>query len=117
MKLRAQSRNETKIWGNITEVYINDSFRILAQTLRFCYPELFVRISLVNFAWRNPSQRVWVTNPGNDPEGIVNEDLSYIYQTFLPKLIGNDPKACGFIYMIVPFTSMQFPQIALFPYF
>ena len=52
-----------------------------------------------------------------DPEGIVKRDLSYISQIFLPKLMGNDPKPCGFIYMIGAFTSMQFPQIALFPYF
>ena len=96
----------------MTKIFINDSFQNFAP-----FPNPLVRISLAHFAWRNPFQKVWVTNPGNDPEGIVKGDLSYISQIFLPKLMGNDPKPCGFIYMIGAFTSMKFPQIALFPYF
>ena len=60
------------------------------------------RISPAHFAWRNPSQRVWATNLGKDPEGIINEDLGYVSQIFLPKTIGNDPMPCGFIYVIAP---------------
>ena len=50
--------------------------------------------------------KVWATKPktsGNKPEGIVNKDLGYVSQIFLPKTMGNDPKPCGFVYMIAPF--------------
>ena len=50
--------------------------------------------------------RVGATKPktsGNKPTEIVNEDLGYVSQIFLPKTMGNDPKPCGFVYMIAPF--------------
>ena len=45
---------------------------------------------------------------GNEPEEIVNEDLGYISQIFLPKKMGNDPKPCGFVYVIAPQKSISF---------
>ena len=39
---------------------------------------------------------------GNKPKEIVNEDLGYVSQIFLPKTMGNDPKPCGFVYLIAP---------------
>ena len=38
----------------------------------------------------------------NEPEEIVNEDLGYVSQIFLPKTMGNDLKPCGFVYVIAP---------------
>ena len=46
---------------------------------------------------------------GNEPEEIVNEDLGYVSQIFLPKTMGNDPKPCSFVYVIVPATYFTFP--------
>ena len=49
--------------------------------------------------------KVWATKPktsGNEPEGIVNKDLGYVSQIFLPKMMGNDTVPCGFVYVIVP---------------
>ena len=90
-----------KIWGNITKVFVDDSFRIVARTLQFCFRKSLVRISLVHFAWRNPSKRVLGSKTGNDPRGFVNKDLSYV-SLFLPKTMGNDPMPCGFVYVIAP---------------
>ena len=39
---------------------------------------------------------------GNEPKGIVNKDLSYVSQIFLPKMMANDTMPCGFIYVIAP---------------
>ena len=39
---------------------------------------------------------------GNEPEGIVNKDLGYVSQIFLPKTMGNDTVPCGFVYVIAP---------------
>ena len=84
--------------GNVTEVFVNDLFGIVARTLRVCFPNSLVRISLTHFSWKNPSQKVWATNPKssvNKPKGIVNKDLGYVSQIFLPKKKGNDPMPCG----------------------
>ena len=67
-----------KIWGNVTKVFVDDSFGIVAQTLQFCFPKSLVRISLAHFAWRNPSKRVLGNKTGNDPEGIINKDLKLV---------------------------------------
>ena len=40
---------------------------------------------------------------GNEPEGMVNKELGYVSQIFLPKTMGNDTVPCGFVYVIVPF--------------
>ena len=42
---------------------------------------------------------------GNEPEGIVNKDLGYVSQIFLPKTMGNDTKPCVFVYMIAPLVT------------
>ena len=39
---------------------------------------------------------------GNEPEEIVNKDLGYVSQIFLPKTMGNNPMPCGFFYVIAP---------------
>ena len=39
---------------------------------------------------------------GNKPEEIVNKDLGYVSQIFLPKTMGNDTVPCGFVYVIAP---------------
>ena len=42
--------------------------------------------------------KVWATKPktsGNEPKGIGNDDLCYVSQIFLPKMMGNDPMLCG----------------------
>ena len=36
----------------------------------------------------------------NDPKWIVNKDIGYVSQIFLPKMMGNDPMHCGFVYVI-----------------
>ena len=38
----------------------------------------------------------------NDPKWIVNKDIGYVSQIFLPKMMGNDPMPCSFVYMIAP---------------
>ena len=43
---------------------------------------------------------------GNEPKGIVNKDLGYVSQIFLPKTMGNDTVPYGFVYVIVPQISM-----------
>ena len=44
-----------------------------------------------------------LNSSGNNPEGFINEeDLGYISQIVLPKMMGNDPMPCSFIYVIVP---------------
>ena len=35
-------------------------------------------------------------------EGIINEDLGHVSQILLPKMMGNDPMLCGFVYVIAP---------------
>ena len=42
---------------------------------------------------------------GNEPEGIVNKDLSYVSQIILPKTMGNNTVPCGFVYVIAPLKS------------
>ena len=57
--------------------------------------------------------KVWATKPktsGNEPKGIGNDDLGYIYQIFLPKTKGNDTMPCGFVYVIAPYI-----KLAIFP--
>ena len=49
--------------------------------------------------------KVWATKPktsGNEPKGIGNNDLDYVSQIFLPKMMGNDTLPCGFVYVIAP---------------
>ena len=42
-----------------------------------------------------------LNSSGNNPEGFINEeDLGYISQIVLPKMMGNDPMPCSFVYMI-----------------
>ena len=52
--------------------------------------------------------KVWPTKPktsGNEPKGIGNDDLCYVSQIFLPKMMGNDTMPCSFVYVIVPYVS------------
>ena len=45
----------------------------------------------------------WATKlkiSGNEPKGIGNNDLGYVFQIFLPKTMGNDTMPCGFVYVI-----------------
>ena len=110
---RVQSRKRNpKAWdrrplslggkGNITEVF--DSFRIIAQTLRFCCPNSISERNNLNYSflfW----DRFWATKPktsGNEPKGIGNDDLCYISQIFLPKTMVNDTMPCSYIYVIAP---------------
>ena len=70
--------------GNVSEVFINISFGIVA---RFCCPNYLGRISLGKMGQGNPYQRVRETKRkilGNDPKGNVNEDLGYISPNFPP---------------------------------
>ena len=86
--------------GNVTKVFVNDSFGIVALTL--CP---LVRISPGKMGQGNPYQSVRETKPkslGNNLEGIIYEDLGFISQIFLPKMTGNDPMPCGFVYVIIP---------------
>ena len=51
--------------------------------------------------------RVQASKPkttGNEPEEIVNKDLGYVSQIFLPDN-GNDPMPCSFVYVIAPYIS------------
>ena len=57
----------------------------LPELFGFCFPEFFGK-TLGNKTW----------------QGIVNEDLSYVSQIFLPKMMGNDPMPCSFVDMIAP---------------
>ena len=54
---------------------------LLAKLFGFVSPNSLEGISLVHFAWRNPSQRVWAKKPKgsdkyNDLKGIVNNVLA-----------------------------------------
>ena len=84
-----------KIWGNIMEVFVNDSFRMNSSVL---FPELIGK----DFPSPFCLEKFLPKSLGNNPEGIINEDLGYVSQIFLPKTIGNDPMPCGFIYVIAP---------------
>ena len=100
--------------GNVTKVFVNNSFEFIAQTLWFCFPNFLVRISLARFAWRNPSQKVWAMKPKssvNDLKGIVSKDLGYISKIFLQKTMGNNPITCGYIYVIAPQGSESDPKL------
>ena len=91
--------------GNVTKVFVNDSFGIVARTIWFCFPNSLVRISPGKMGQGNPYQRVRETKPkslGNNLEGIIYEDLGFISQIFLPKMTGNDPMPCCFVYVIAP---------------
>ena len=45
---------------------------------------------------------------GNEPEGIVNKDLGYVSQIFLPKTMANYIVPSGFVYVIAPFERNHF---------
>ena len=54
--------------------------------------------------------KVWATKLktlGNEPKGIGNDDLSYVSQIFLPKMMGNDTVPCGFIYVIAVIVRLD----------
>ena len=52
-----------KIWkGNVTKVFVNDSFGRIVQTLRFCCPNSLGRIFLGKIGQGNPYQRVQQQN-------------------------------------------------------
>ena len=47
------------------------------------------------------TNKLWKQNRRVHPEGIVNKDLGYVSQIFLPKRMANDTVPCGFVYVIV----------------
>ena len=68
-------------------------------------PKLF--LSEIAFGQLNGRLRATKPKPsGIEPEGIVNKDLGYVSQIFLPKTMGNDTVPYGFVYVIVPQISM-----------
>ena len=80
--------------GNLTNIFVNDSFGIVTRTIWFCFPNSLVRISPGKMGQGNPTNEFGKTKPkssGNDPEEIVNKDLSKVSQIFLAKMTGNDP--------------------------
>ena len=49
--------------------------------------------------------KVWATKPktsGNKPKWNGNDDLGYVSQIFLSKMMGNDTVPCGFVHLIAP---------------
>ena len=86
--------------GNVTEVCVNNSFGFVAQTLS----QKGIILDYYFLFW----DKVWATKPktlGNEPKGIGNDDLCYVSQIFLPKMMGNDTMPCGFVYVIAPYVS------------
>ena len=91
--------------GNITEVFANDSFGFVvfgfvAQTLS----QKGIILDYYFLFW----DKVWATKlktSGNEPNGIGNDDLGYVSQIFLPKMMGNDTMPCGFVYVIAPLIT------------
>ena len=82
---------------NITKVFVNVSFRIVARKLAL----KGMTLNYYFLFW----DKVWATKPktsGNEPKGISNKDLGYVSQIFLPKTMGNDTMPCGFVYVIAP---------------
>ena len=83
--------------GNVTEVFVNDSFRFVAQMLS----QKGIILDYYFLFW----DKVWATKPktsGNKPKGIGNDNLGYISKIFLPKTMDNDTIPCGFVYVIAP---------------
>ena len=67
-------------------------------------PELFGK----DFSRQNGPGKSLPMSSGNDPKEIVNEDLGYVFQIFLPLMMGNDPIPCSFVYVIVPHIPICF---------
>ena len=120
--LWAQSQNETTrhgiiahcLWeenlGNITEVFVKDSFGFVARSLWFCCPNAISERNNFGLYYFLFWDKVWATKPktsGNETEAIGNDDLGYVSQIFLPKTTGNDTVPCGFVYMIAPFMCLH----------
>ena len=81
---RKQNRCPLSLGGNITEVFVNDSFRIIA---RFAAQNSFGRISPGKMGQGNPYQRFRETklkSSGNNSKGIVNKGLGYVSPNFPP---------------------------------
>ena len=94
--------------GNVTKVFGNVSFRIVALTLWFVARMLSKKGMILNyyFLFWDIVPATKLNTFGKKPKEIVNEDLGYVSQIFLPKTMGNDPKPCGFVYVIAAKMSL-----------
>ena len=66
--------------GNLTTVFVNDSFGIVTRTLWFCFPNSLVRISPGKMGQGNPTNEFGKTKPkssGNDPKSLTKTSVKF----------------------------------------